>query len=194
MNTGALAVFAFVSSITPGPNNVMLWASGLNFGFRRTVRHLAGVNLGFVSLLMATALGLGVLFREVSWLSPTLRILGSVYLVYLAYRVATAGKSEGKAAARPMSFFEAVAFQYVNPKAWVMGITAAGSFLPTDAGLGRSTAVFGLVFGLVNLPCITAWAAAGSTIGRFLESDRARRVINSILAALLLFTVYLINV
>jgi threonine/homoserine/homoserine lactone efflux protein len=194
MNTGALAVFAFVSSITPGPNNVMLWASGLNFGFRRTVRHLAGVNLGFVSLLMATALGLGVLFREVPWLSPTLRILGSVYLVYLAYRIATAGKTEGRTTSRPMSFFEAVAFQYVNPKAWVMGITAAGSFLPTDAGVGRSTAVFGLVFGLVNLPCIMAWAAAGSTMGRFLESKRARQVINVILAGLLLFTVYLINV
>jgi threonine/homoserine/homoserine lactone efflux protein len=186
-------MFAFVSSITPGPNNVMLWASGLNFGFRRTVRHIAGVNLGFVSLLMATALGLGVLFREVGWLSPTLRILGSVYLVYLAYRISTAGQTQGASSARPMNFVEAVAFQYVNPKAWVMGITAAGAFLPTDAGTGRSTFVFGLVFGLVNLPCIVAWAAAGSTIGRFLENDRTRRVINLVLAGLLLFTVYLIN-
>ncbi len=193
MNVGALALFAFVSSITPGPNNVMLWASGLNFGFRRTVRHLAGVNVGFVSLLMATALGLGVAFREIEWLAPMLRIAGSGYLLYLAYRVATSGRSQGRSSSRPMSFFEAVAFQYVNPKAWVMGITAGGSFLPTGAGVGRSTAVFGLVFGLVNLPCITAWAAAGSTIGRFLENDRARRIINVVLAGLLVFTVYLIN-
>ena len=92
MNLGAVAVFAFVSSITPGPNNVMLWASGLNFGLRRTTAHLAGVNIGFMSLLFVTAVGLGAVFERLGWLQTTVRVLGSGYLLYLAYRIATAGR------------------------------------------------------------------------------------------------------
>ncbi len=194
MDVGALAVFAFVSSITPGPNNVMLWASGMNFGFRRTLPHLAGVNLGFVSLLGAVGAGLGAVFQTVSWLSPTLRVIGSAYLLYLAYRVATSGGAiEGEASSRPLSFLEAAAFQYVNPKAWVMGITAAGSFLDSDQSLAVGTASFALVFGIVNLPCICTWAAAGTGLGRLLTNDRRRRAINALLGALLVGTVYLIN-
>ena len=194
MNVAALTLFAFVSSITPGPNNVMLWASGLNYGFRRTLRHLIGVTLGFVSLLAATALGLGSLFQQVTWLSAVLRLLGSVYLLYLAYRVLTGGRTEHRAAARPMSFMEAVAFQYVNPKAWVMGITAVGSFMPPDQNLLASVGMLSLVFGAVNLPCVATWAAAGSAIGRLLTDDRRRHLINAILALLLVGTIYLINV
>jgi threonine/homoserine/homoserine lactone efflux protein len=193
MSVGALAMFAFVSSITPGPNNVMLWASGLNFGFRRTLRHIAGVNIGFMSLLVATALGLGALFETVEWLAPGLRIAGSAYLLYLAYRVATAGRTEQRGTARPMTFLEAVAFQYVNPKAWVMGLTAAGAFLPGSGSLLAGAAVLAAVFGLVNLPCISAWAAAGTAIGRLLTNPRRRRIINGFLGLLLVATVYLIN-
>ncbi len=193
MNLGALAVFAFVTSITPGPNNVMLWASGLNFGLRRTLPHIAGVNLGFGSLLAAILLGLGALFQTVGWLSPALRLAGSVYLLYLAYRVATAGRTTERSAARPFKFLEAVAFQYVNPKAWVMGVTAAGSFLPPDLPLVPAAATVVVIFVIINLPCITTWAVAGTFIGRLLSNDRQRHIINGILGALLVGTVYLIN-
>ncbi len=194
MNIGAMALFAFVSSITPGPNNVMLWASGLNFGFRRTVPHLAGINIGFTTLLVATALGLGALFQQVSWLSPTLRVVGSLYLVYLAYRIATAGRTGEKDVARPLSFFEAAAFQYVNPKAWVMGITAVGTFLDADGPLPVQVLTLAIVFSIVNLPCICTWAYAGTAIGRLLTDERRRRIVNGFLGLLLLGTVVLINV
>ena len=193
MQLGALATFAFVASITPGPNNVMLWASGLNYGFRRTVPHLAGVSIGFVSLLLASALGVGAAFQSQPWLSPTLRVVGSTYLLYLAWRIATAGRTEAAEISRPLSFVEAAAFQYVNPKAWVMGVTAAGSFIPTDAPLAGSALLLGLVFWLVNLPCIASWAVGGTVMGGMLSDDTRRRQVNIALGLLLVATVYLIN-
>jgi threonine/homoserine/homoserine lactone efflux protein len=194
LNVTAAAVFAFVASITPGPNNVMLWASGMNYGFRRTIPHLAGVNLGFMSLIVATAAGLGTMFENVPWLPVALRIGGSVYLIYFAYRIATAGRASSASTDRPFTFLEAATFQYVNPKAWVIGITAAGTFLPSDQPVLAATMLMTGVFAVVNLPCITTWAAAGTALGRLFDDDRRRRMVNWILAVLLLWTVYLINI
>jgi threonine/homoserine/homoserine lactone efflux protein len=193
VNISAVAAFAFVASITPGPNNVMLWASGLNFGLRRTVAHLLGINIGFMSLLLATAVGLGALFERVDWLQVAVRILGSAYLLYLAYRIATAGRTQRADGGRPLSFLEAAAFQYVNPKAWVMSIAAAGTFLPDGEAIFPQVLWYVCVFSLVNLPCITAWAAGGTAMARILEDRRRRTVTNGVLGLLLVGTVYLIN-
>ena len=114
MEYGAIALFGFVASVTPGPNNVMLWASGLNYGFRRTIPHLAGINIGFVSLLLAVSFGLGALFQRWEWMGVALRIVGSIYLLYLAYRVATAGSAEKADTTKPFTFWEAAAFQYAG--------------------------------------------------------------------------------
>ena len=193
MDIEALTLFAFVSSITPGPNNLMLWASGMNFGLLATRRHIAGVNLGFASLLLAVALGLGALFQRWPGLAHALRLVGSVYLVYLAWRIAMAGRSDRSDVDRPMTFWEAAAFQYVNPKAWVMGITAAGAFIPTTMPPLRGAGSLAVIFALINLPCIVLWAAAGTGLGRIMIDERARRATNAVLATLLLATVYLIN-
>ncbi len=193
MNLGALAAFAFVSSITPGPNNLMLWSSGMNFGFRGTARHLAGVFFGFMSLVMVTAIGIGSLFQRWPWLNTILRVVGSAYLLYLAWRIAKAGQASERETARPIGFGEAVAFQFVNPKAWVMGITAAGSFLPENSSVLLNAVILTAVFGVVNLPCVATWVMAGTGIGKLLTDDRSRRIVNGILAALLVGTVYLIN-
>ena len=193
MNVGALAAFAFVSSITPGPNNLMLWSSGMNFGFRRTAPHLIGVFSGFLSLVLVTAVGIGSLFQRWPWLNTILRVVGSLYLLYLAWRIARAGQASEQETAKPITFVEAVAFQYVNPKAWVMGITAAGSFLPDDSSVVLNAVILAAVFGVVNLPCVTTWVVAGTGIGKLLTNDRSRRIVNGILAALLVGTVYLIN-
>ena len=144
-------------------------------------------------MLVASALGLGALIQSVPWMSPVIRIAGSVYLLYLAYRVATAGAAKQGEVSKPFTFWEAAAFQYVNPKAWVMGITAAGTFIPPDLPLIASTAVMVGVFGLVNMPSITTWAAGGTAMSRLLTNDRRRRVLNGILGLLLVATVYLIN-
>lgn len=188
------ALFAFVASITPGPNNVMLWASGMNFGLRRTIPHIAGVNVGFSSLLIATSVGLGALMQTVPVLSIGLRMFGSAYLVYFAYRIATAAGTEASTHARPFTFLQAAIFQYVNPKAWIMGVTAVGSFLPSDQDLVAGTLLLTALFAVVNLPCITTWAVAGTALGRVFADDRKRRYVNVALAILLLFTIYLINV
>ncbi len=122
-----------------------------------------------------------------------LRIVGSVYLLYLAYRVATAGSTERADTAKPFTFWEAAAFQYANLKAWVMTVTAAGSFLPPGEPLVRSALLMTVIFGAANVPSVTIWAAGGTMMGRLLSDDRIRRVVNGILRLLLVWTVWLIN-
>ncbi len=195
MNLGALIIFAFVSSVTPGPNNIMLWGSGMNFGFPRTLPHLAGINIGFASLILVTNLGLGTIFLRFPSISLALRIIGSAYLLYLAFKVATAGRVvEGQTASTPMTFAQAAAFQYVNPKAWIMAATAASAFLPESQPLLIGAIYITAVFSVVNIPCISTWALAGSGIGRLLTNDRRRQVVNAVLGLLLIGTVVLINV
>ena len=171
----------------------MLWASGLNYGFRRTIPHLAGINIGFMSLLLATSFGLGALFQRWAWMSVALRIVGSTYLLYLAYRVATAGNTERTDTSKPFTFWEAAAFQYANPKAWLMTVTAAATFLPPDQPLVRSALLMTAVFASVNIPSVVVWAAGGTMMGRILGDDRTRRIVNGILGLLLVWTVWLIN-
>jgi threonine/homoserine/homoserine lactone efflux protein len=127
--------YTFVMSITPGPNNVMLTASGANFGFRRTVPHIFGVAVGFVVQLLAVCAGLSALFARWPALQGALGWVGAAYLLYLGWRML--GRSEAQAGrnARPVSFLEAAMFQFLNPKAWVMTVTAATLFLPQELGL-----------------------------------------------------------
>jgi threonine/homoserine/homoserine lactone efflux protein len=170
----ALSVFCLVSSITPGPNNFMLLASGVNFGFRRTLPHLAGVAIGFLWLILAVGFGLGALLTLYPPLHLALKIAGGAYLLYLAWKIASARSlSNGKAAAaRPMTFFQAAAFQWVNPKAWVMAVTAMAVYAdPAQPFL--SVLMVGLVFALVNAPCIASWALFGVAMRTFL-SDPVR--------------------
>ena len=121
----ALILFAFTTSITPGPNNMMLFASGVNFGFARTIPHMLGIGAGFLSLLIAVGLGLGALLRSVPVVYTALKFAGGAYLLWVAWKIGTSRSlSDGKAGAKPMTFLGAAAFQWVNPKAWVMAVTA----------------------------------------------------------------------
>lgn len=122
----ALLVYALVTSITPGPNNLMLLASGVNFGIARTVPHMLGISIGFLVLLLAVGFGLGAVLTAFPALHTGLKIAGAVYLLYLAWKIAMSRSLSGKGEtnARPMRFVDAAAFQWVNPKAWVMAITA----------------------------------------------------------------------
>ncbi len=194
MDIVPLALFAAVASITPGPNNLMLWASGMNFGLRRTVPHMLGINIGFGTLVFATGLGLGAVFEAFPIAEQILKWVGSAYLLYLAYRVATAAGDTARVnTPRPFSFLQAAAFQYVNPKAWVMAIAAIGAFLPQDLALVPAVLSVVLIFMVVNIPCVLVWAAAGSGMGRLLTHRVGRRIVNGLLAVLLLGTVFLLN-
>jgi len=186
----ALAVFAFVAAITPGPNNAMLLASGANFGLRQTLPHLAGVTLGFLFMMAAVGLGLGALFAAYPILHTMLKIVGGAYLLFLAFKIATAsglGAREGKGA--PMSFFQAVAFQWVNPKAWAMSVSAMTAFAPRE-GYTLNVLVVALVFSVVGFPCSTTWMATGAALRRVLERPAALRAFNLTMAALLVASLY----
>ena len=186
----ALATFCFVSSITPGPNNLMLLASGANFGFRRTVPHLLGVCFGFAAMVFAVGMGLGSLFSAYPAFYDVLRVVAVLYMLWLAWRIATAdGLGEVSGAARPMSFLEAVAFQWINPKAWAMALGATAAFVTPEAFLAGVTIVT-IVFAAVNLPCIASWAGFGVVLRRFLDRPGAMRAFNVTMAVLLVASLY----
>ncbi|MEW9804964.1 LysE family translocator [Mesorhizobium sp. ZMM04-5] len=170
----ALIAYAFVTSVTPGPNNLMLLASGVNFGFRRTVPHMLGIGGGFLSLLLAVGLGLGTLLAAFPALHLGLKVAGGAYLLYLAWRIA-ASRSMGQGAEageRPMTFLEAAAFQWVNPKAWVMAVSAMAVYAsPADPFL--SVLIVAAAFAAVNVPSVSVWAGFGTALRGFL-ADSAR--------------------
>jgi len=182
---GALTLFAFVSSITPGPNNAMLMASGANYGFGRTLPHLAGVVLGFVVLLLAVGFGLGGLFSAYPAAHTVLKALGAIYLLWLAWKIATAkGMGQGAAGARPFTFLQAAGFQWVNPKAWTMAVGVAAAYVPRQGG-PSDMLLAGLVVLVVNLPSAVAWTGSGVALRRLLARPGALRIFNGTMAALL---------
>ena len=185
----ALVVFAFVSSVTPGPNNLMLLASGVNFGFRRTVPHMAGIGFGFWLLLMAVGLGLGAMLSAFPALHLALKIAGGAYLLYLAWRVAMSrSMSSGVAGqGRPMTFLEAVAFQWVNPKAWVMAVTAMAIYTDPQRPL-LTVVLVAAAFAIVNFPSVSVWAAFGVALRGFLADPVRLKWFNIAMGVLLAAT------
>lgn len=186
----ALAAYAFVTSITPGPNNLMLLASGTNFGLRRTLPHLLGISLGFGVMVFGVGLGLTGLFLAFPPLYLAMKVVGAAYLVWLAWRIATAAAPTGESKRRrPMSFLGAAAFQWVNPKAWIMAVGAISNYAPAEAG-ASSLAVIALVYALVNAPSVAVWAAFGAALRNWLTHPRRLRIFNIAMAILLLASLY----
>ena len=185
---GALCVFAAVSSGTPGPNNMMLLASGVNFGIRPTLPHMLGICIGFTVMLVAVGAGLGVALLAMPILHDILRGLCALYMLFLAFSLARSGGLGGvKARARPMRFIEAALFQWVNPKAWAMGLTAMTVYTVPDPFWPSIFVVAG-VFGIINLPCIAIWAGFGVALRGFLADPLRLRLFNLAMAALLLLS------
>jgi threonine/homoserine/homoserine lactone efflux protein len=190
----ALAVFAFVSSITPGPNNLMLMTSGINFGIRRTVPHMLGVSLGF--MLMIALIGLGVMkvIEAVPGSMLFITVASGLYLLYMAWKIATTSTSpneNGAAAAKskPFTFLQAALFQWVNPKAWTMALTAISAYAPKSQGWVGVFIVAG-VFGIINLPSTGAWALMGAKMRQFLASPIRLKTFNVTAALLLVASLY----
>ena len=187
----ALLVFAFVTSITPGPNNFMLLASGVNFGFRRTVPHMLGIGAGFLSLLLGVGFGLGAILAAYPSLHTGLKVAGGLYLVYLAWRIAMSrslGES-GAGVARPMRFVEAAAFQWVNPKAWVMAATAMAIYTTPEAPF-VSVVLVAIAFALVNVPSVSTWAGFGVALRGFLSDETRLKRFNVAMGVLLVASLW----
>jgi threonine/homoserine/homoserine lactone efflux protein len=185
----ALVAFSFVSSVTPGPNNVLLWASGAEFGLRRTMRHIVGTAVGIGVMALAAAAGLGALVTSVPELAVAMKVGGSVYLLYLAFRVAGARGLASSELARPLGLVQAAAFQVVNPKAWIFALGAVTTFRPAELPPLGGSILVAMTMMAVILPTATLWAAAGGAINRLVSSDRRRRVVSLALAALVVATV-----
>nr|WP_018997474.1 LysE family translocator [Hirschia maritima] len=190
----ALLAFAFVSSITPGPNNLMLMASGANFGLKRTIPHMLGISLGFVFMLALVGIGLAQVFERIPATFLALKILSSIYLLYLAWKIANAAPLQDNSNAassnsKPFTFLQAALFQWVNPKAWSMGTTAIATYSLQDSPL-LSVFIICSVFLVVNFPAVTTWAVAGTRIKHFLNTPAKTRIFNVTAAILLAMTLY----
>ena len=180
----ALLGFAFVTSVTPGPNNMMLLASGVNFGLRRTFPHMLGISLGHAVLVSAVGFGLAGVFHSFPVLKIALKVVSVGYMLWLAWKIAhAAAPNAGKAAARPFTFVQAAAFQWVNPKAWAMALGAISAYAP--GGDLRGVGLVALVFACVNLPSVSIWAAMGERLRHWLTDPHRLRAFNWTMAALL---------
>ncbi|WP_263139618.1 LysE family translocator [Pseudomonas sp. RIT-PI-AD] len=185
------ALFAFVTSVTPGPNNTMLLASGVNYGFARSIPHILGISCGFFVMVLAVGLGLGALFKAYPVLYSVLRYVGAAYLLYLAWKIATSGpasndpESEGK----PLGYWAAAAFQWVNPKAWVMAVGAISTYTPMQ-GYFINVLIISALFALINAPSVGVWAGFGSLLRDVLRDPRWLRLFNVTMALLLVASLY----
>lgn len=192
----SLFLFVLIVSITPGPNNLMVTASGSNFGYWRTLPHIAGIMLGFSLLLIAVAAGLGTLFIRFPLLQLLLKFIGACYLFWLAWKIATSA-GLGKAAAanqRPISLVQALIFQWVNPKSWTMAITGISAFILEGPALLPSLILIIGTFAALTIFSTTVWTLLGEKIGRLLHSEAAHKRFNISLGALTALSVLSIMV
>jgi threonine/homoserine/homoserine lactone efflux protein len=183
----ALALFAFVTSVTPGPNNLMLMASGANFGFRRTVPHMLGVSLGFVLMAFLVGVGLAGLFQTYPVAQTALKVISVVYMIWLAWKIAhAAAPKDREVGVSPMTFLQAAAFQWVNPKAWAMATYAVTLYAP-DRSLW-AVALVAVIFGAINLPSVSLWTLIGQQLRRVLTNARRLTIFNWTMAGLLVLS------
>lgn len=185
----ALVLFAFTTSITPGPNNTMVLASGANFGFRSTLPHLLGIIIGFFVLLLAVGFGLGAIFTAIPTLFLVLKFAGGAYLLWIAWKIGSSRSlSDGVIGASPLTFLQAAAFQWVNPKAWVMTVTAMATYADTRSVL--SVLAVSLLFILVGAPCTATWLAFGSVLRGWLSAPQRLKWFNITMAVLLVLSLW----
>ena len=185
-----LGAFALVSSLTPGPNNLMLMSSGATYGMRRTVPHMLGVSLGFTFMVLLVGIGIVQVFDLYPLSYTLLKWLSVAYLLFLAYKIAVSSSQieEGKRQSKPFTFFQAASFQWVNPKAWTMALSAISIYAPSKDL--NSVALVAVVFGLINFPSITVWTAMGQTLQRVLNNTKRLKLFNYFMATLLVMSLY----
>ncbi len=185
----ALIGFALVTSVTPGPNNMMLLASGVNFGFRRTVPHMLGISIGHSLMVFLVGMGLAGMFKAWPQALTALKLLSVAYMLWLAWKIAhAAAPGDGRTGGKPFTFVQAAAFQWVNPKAWAMALGAVAAYVPQPSVWAY--AAVAAVFAAVNLPSVSVWAGAGQMVRRWLQHPARLRAFNWGMAGLLVLSLW----
>ena len=193
-----LLILCIVQSGTPGPNNIMLTASGKNFGYIKSIPHMLGVVIGFLSLIIVFGLGLTVIFSKYPIIQFVLRIVGSIYLLYLSYRIYSSVNTEDLSKSKPITFIESSLFQYVNPKGVMMAITTISIY--TDhinfkfiSSFNEGMIYILIAFTISNIIAVITWTSVGVFIGQFIKSARGIKIFNALMAFLLVLTIIWIN-
>ncbi|WP_317622179.1 MULTISPECIES: LysE family translocator [unclassified Pseudohongiella] len=181
-------LFALAAAITPGPNNVMLMSSGVNFGFRRSVPLLLGVCIGFPAMFLAIGFGLGTVFQQSPQLHEIISIIGIVYLLYLAWRIARSGEPERARDIKPLTFLQSAAFQWVNPKAWVMATGAIAAFTTIEGNIYLQVINLALIFITAAVPSALTWLFFGLGLQAMLSDPKRLRQFNYVMAGLLVLS------
>jgi len=181
--------FSVVSSITPGPNNILLLASGSSFGLRRTIPHVLGTAVGIGLMALAVGAGIGVVIASVPAIAVAMKIVGSAYLLWLAVAIGRGGALEQAQVARPFGLVQAAGFQLLNPKVWVFALGAMSTFRPGGLPVALGTVVVALTMMAVVVPTAAVWAAGGGMFSRLLQDERSARIAFFVLAVLVAATV-----
>lgn len=182
----ALILFVIATSITPGPNNILILASGVNYGIKRSLPHYFGINVGFPVVIIAAGLGAGLLFKQFPVLHTVLKVVGVCYLLYLACKVATASTNKlNTEKKKPFTFIQAALFQWVNPKAWIMAIGAVVTFASAGGNYALQVGTITLAFILFGLPCTGLWLLFGASLKNLLSNSNRIRIFNLVMALLL---------
>ena len=184
----ALATFYFTMFFTPGPNNAMLTASGMKFGFVRTLPHLIGISLGHIVQIGLTCFGLANLFLIYPQVQLYMKILCFLYLFYLGWKMIGSFSLMQKETGRPLKFYEASLFQFINPKAWSIAVTVASGFFPSEENIFIGVAFVTITAAVINLPTCSLWALFGSGLRRFVNNEKIKKIIEYLLAVLLVLT------
>jgi len=183
-----LAAFYFTMFFTPGPNNAMLTASGMKFGFTRTLPHLIGISLGHILQISLTCFGLANIFLIYPLVQFYMKVLCFLYLIYLGWKMIGSFSSIQKETGRPLRFYEASLFQFINPKAWSIAVTVASGFFPTGENIFIGVAFVAITAAVINLPTCSLWALFGSSLRKFISNEKTKKIIEYILAVLLVLT------
>jgi threonine/homoserine/homoserine lactone efflux protein len=186
----ALLVFALTASITPGPNNIMIMTSGLNFGIRQSMQHFLGICFGFPTMVLLVGIGFSVIFEMYPLLHLIIKLLGIIYLLYLAWKIATTTVNmQQQNNTKPLTFIQAMVFQWVNPKAWVMATGAISAYTSLENEVFIQVIYIAATFFLVAFPSVGTWLFFGVTLKRFLKEDKHLKIFNVTMAVLLIASI-----
>ncbi|MCB1827629.1 MAG: LysE family translocator [Coxiellaceae bacterium] len=192
-NVIPILIFCVSTTLTPGPNNLMIMSSGLNFGVKKSLGHYFGISLGFPAMVLIVALGFGALFTKYQIIHQILKVLSVAYMLYLAWKIANShNKIDSKKPTKPLSFLQAALFQWINPKAWTMVIGVIAIFTVAHDSVIQQAIKITVLYLLVCLPCTAVWLLFGTVLQRFLKNSTHRRIFNYAMAACLVLSTLLV--